>query len=113
MLIELVHVYHHDKCSTTYAEDDVEGEKIDLTQKPQSAVGSSPHANAASVCAVLPQPQGDEADHEEMELMKMTHLTGNHTSHQSFKVYSILLHIYQYSLIYLLLITCHNHFKLH
>ena len=62
-------------------EHNVEGEKIEPIQKPQSAVVSSPQASAASMpsdCAYGgPQPRGDGqhqgsgADHEEMQLQEI------------------------------------------
>ena len=83
------------------SEHDVEGEKIELqlTQKPQSAVGSSPHAGAASV---LPdsahggtqlqgdgQQHGSEDDHEEMELREIDDDSFDQKSHQSSKFQSL------------------------
>ena len=62
---------------------DVEGEKMELqlTQKPQSAAGRSPHASSASMLSdsahggTQPQSdgqqQGSGADHEEMELREI------------------------------------------
>ena len=74
------HVYTHENTIAMRSwdsdtEHDVDGEKIELIQKPQSAVGSSHHASTASMLSDSAhggtQPQDGEADHEEMELMEI------------------------------------------
>ena len=99
------HVDTHDYTTATSlrswdpeSKHDVEGEKMKLRliQKPQSAVGSSPHDSAAIKLSdnsahggTQPQgegrQQGSGADHEDMELREIDDDSFDHKSHQSSK----------------------------
>ena len=90
------------RSSDPESEHDVEGEKMELQlliQKPQSAVGNSPHASAAIMLSDSAhggtQPQGDGqqqgsgADHEEMELREIDNDSFDQKSHKPSKVQSL------------------------